>query len=66
MLEVEAEDSDGVAERTVTVVVLKEVDVDVDTGMMVVEGSDLVAAGLTSAEVVVQAVDDTKIDSVKV
>jgi hypothetical protein len=64
VLEVETEDSDGVAERTVTVVVLKEVDVEVDMGMMVVEGSDLVAAGSTSAEVVVQAVGDTKIGSV--
>jgi hypothetical protein len=64
VLEVDIEDSDGVAERTVTVVVLKEVDVEVDMGMMVVEGSDLVAAGSTSAEVVVQAVGDTKIGSV--
>ena len=64
MLEVDIEDSDGVAERTVTVVVLKEVDVEVDMGMIVVEGSDLVAAGSTSAEVVVQAVGDTKINSV--
>jgi hypothetical protein len=34
------------------------VDVDVDIGMIVVEGSDLVAAASTSAEVVVQAVGD--------
>jgi hypothetical protein len=64
VLEVGAEGSEGVAKKTVTVVVLKEVDVDVDMGMMVVEGSDLVAAGSTSAEVVVQTVGDKKIDSV--
>jgi hypothetical protein len=64
VLEVDIEDSDGVAERRVTVVVLNEVDVDVDVGMMVVKESDLVAAASTSAEVVVQVVGDTKIDSV--
>lgn len=46
-----------------SVVVLKEVKVDVEVGMTVRE-SDMVAAGSTSAEVAVQAVGDTKIDSV--
>lgn len=64
MLEGDTEDSDGVAERRVTVVVLKDVDVDVDVGMAVAEEPDLVAAASTSAEVVVQAVGDKKIDSV--
>lgn len=64
VLDVDAGALSGVAERTVSVIVLKSVEVLVDVWMMVDTEPESMVAGTTSAEDGTQAVGETKIDSV--
>lgn len=66
MLEVVIDDPEGETEKTVSVVVVKSVEVDVEVWTTVEREVESVAAMPTSAGLVVHAVGETKIEVVYV